>query len=910
MSILAYLVIMPKLLYSRKMRIFTLIILVFYCFSANAQFTPVKVNIVNDLVKYGPDQHKMQKSGPSKPTTCGQDTLQYGRYKAASLRGLTVGKGYALGQYFDAPGQVTISGFSFYGWQSSANSDSVTIICRLYESGKDTIPVGNPIRQTSIKVDSSFSGGQLSVLLKKISFAPYTTNKPFIITVECDDSVNRVAIVVSDWTNNDGDFEWLGCGTVAGVWYNFRNLNVGGVPLNCDVMLEPYVQYNHYADFSFKNCYNYQDSVKFQNKSSAFTFNRMYNRYSYFGLDYICQRWNYGNNPFYYSSVQGGTRYTAAQNYNISLISTVYGYANPLRCEDTLSQALYYQPSQITLVGNTVLCSGDSLDLMALGNAPMHWYRNDADTIAFQIQPRYVSPPLIANDTVYVRSINESCTSLRKRSIGEVKTTPDIPTVTHDYVCLQSKANLTATTNTGIIHWYQDSLSTSPFYTGNLYETSVLAADTHMFVQAVNFNCISAGKVRVSAFVSADFAPVQPVVSTDTSICLLNGQAELRATSSSNDTIRWFLEAAGGSPVQKEGNYTFVPNKPGKSRVYVDAFNGKCASSRIPIEVTTLHFPEIQYLSKTEICEGDTALLNIETGNGDVKWFKNMSDQIPFHIGPVLYDQNSMVTATYYLEPFSGVCSDTLRHPIDIVAHAYGVINTDTSVNACRGRDLSLTASSSAGTINWYGDPDGVLQLGQGNNFIVPGIEGNQTYYLRSIHNGCLSEPTRVKVTTIASTDATFDFQILGWRNVQFLARKGGQGVYRWNFDDAGNTKNGENITYIFTGDGSFNVQLIVENGSGCHDTSYRLITLNTLGLQPELYNNFVVYPNPFQSELNILTDVDFKITITDAQGKVLFHGFNTRKIHEDISSWPNGLYFYQIDAEENVMQGKLIKTH
>lgn len=894
--------------------LFTFILFIICSSYSFGQFQKVSVQIIDDLQKYQPIDHLLNKKSTTKPTVCGGDTLQYGRYKASTLQGLNISKGYAIGQYYDAPGNVTISGFDFYAWQSSRTKDSVTIICRLYEAGKDTIPTGNPIRQTTIRVDSTFGSGQLSTIIKRINFQPYTTNKPFIITVECDDSVNRVAVVLSNWTSRDGDQEWLGCGTVAGVWYNFKNLNVGGVPLDCDAMLEPYVSYSHYADFTFKNCYNYLDSVRFVNTSSKFTFNRMYNRYSYFNLDYICQRWNYGNNPFYYNVVNGGTKYPSVQNVDISLISSIYGFTNPGRCDDTAVYRINYQPAQITTVGNTILCSGDSLDIAALGNAPMHWFRNNGDTTAFQIQNRYVSPPLTGNDTVFVRSINDMCFSTQKRIIGEVKTTPDQPTISDDNICLNSRANLTATTNVGIINWFVDSLASVPFFTGNIYETSSLTSDTTMYVQAQNFNCTSNGKVKITAHVSVDFAPQIPNTITDTSLCLLGGSINIKATSTNGDTIRWFNTPSGGTPVKIDENFTYTPINEGQSKIYVEAFDGRCASSRLSINLNVKHFPKISLEPFNEICEGDTASLKVAALKGNINWYANQNDIVPVYSGFELYNDLTTKSHTFFVEPFEGACIDTQRYAIELLVNPYGKISTNKTISTCRNKNLTLTASSTYGSITWYDDVDLTNALTTGNTLNLMNVEADKSYWLTSNNKGCISAPEKVTIKTIANTDATFDFQILGWRNVQFLARKGAQGTYKWDFEDAGNTKTGENITYIFTKDGSYNVRLIVENGSGCHDTSYRLITLTTVGLENQILSALQAFPNPFNNQINVqLSDKNKFVTfeIIDLSGRVaqLTEVYSNNGLFTcNTTKLAAGTYFLRLLVGDEVITKKIIK--
>lgn len=891
-------------------------ILAFFILSSTAfsQFTPAPEKITDNFQKYGINNQQLFKKAPSNPTKCGGDTLQYGRYKASTLQGLNVLKGYALGQYFDAPGAVTISGFDFFAWQSSRTKDSVTIVCRLYEAGKDTIPVGNPIRQTTIKVDSTFGSGQLSTLLKRVSFTPYTTTKPFIITVESDDTINRVAVVLSNWTARDGEQEWLGCGTVSGVWYNFRNLNVGGNPLDCDVMLEPHVSFSHYADFSFKNCYNYFDSVKFINKSSPFTFNVMYNRYAYFGLTYYCQRWNYGDNPFYYYQIDGGTKYTTPQNQDITLISSIFAYSNGNRCDDTVKYRLNYQPAKVAIYGNTSLCSGDSLDITALGNAPMNWYRKDTDTIAFQINPRYVSPPLKSNDTVFVKSINEKCVSLKTRIIGEVQETPDDPLVQDDSICLNSSANLIATTNVGNVEWFTDSMGITPFYTGSVYKTSNLNSDTILYVQSRNFNCVSHKRVPVTAFVSADFAPEAPVTTTDTFVCLLNGVLTLKANSNKGDTIRWYNVPSGGKPVQIQGDYQFTPAKEGSSYVYVDAFDGRCPSSRIPLHINVMHFPKISYQDKNEICQGDTATLVVSALKGSVKWYLNKADAVEIYDGLTLKNEETTKSHIFYAEPYDGACADTQRYAIELVVNPYGNITTKTNVNSCRERSLTLNATTDAGTILWYDSEILDNELAGGNTFLIPNVDKDYAFWVVSNNKGCISKPTKISVSSIAKTDATFDYQILGWRNVQFLARKGGQGTYKWDFDDKGNTKTGENISYIFTSDGNFNVRLIVENGSGCHDTTYRLITLNTVSATHSRLQMVNLFPNPFSNYLTLKLNGGELITdfaITDISGRSISVPFTTSNntLVFDTQEIKPGIYFATVKLGTNIKTIKLIKS-
>jgi hypothetical protein len=225
---------------------------------------------------------------------------------------------------------------------------------------------------------------------------------------------------------------------------------------------------------------------------------------------------------------------------------------------------------------------------------------------------------------------------------------------------------------------------------------------------------------------------------------------------------------------------------------------------------------------------------------------------------------------------------------------------------------LTLNGSTTVGFLQWFADVDLTTPAAIGNQWKIKDVTADFKAWVNSNHEGCISQPTEIQVSTIANTDATFDFQILNWRNVQFLARKGAQGVYNWNFDDNGNTKNGENITYIFTKDGTFNVRLIVTNGSGCYDTAYRLITLNTVSTPNIEKQKITVYPNPFTESLQVYLNQGESLRLMDARGQVVLHSplksveLGIREINTETCK--PGFYFLEVSSADQRRTVRLIK--
>jgi hypothetical protein len=85
-------------------------------------------------------------------------------------------------------------------------------------------------------------------------------------------------------------------------------------------------------------------------------------------------------------------------------------------------------------------------------------------------------------------------------------------------------------------------------------------------------------------------------------------------------------------------------------------------------------------------------------------------------------------------------------------------------------------------------------------------------------------------------------------------------------------------------------------------------VTLQVAGVGiPELGNlGVMIYPNPAQENLNIVTNGTFnKVTITDFTGKVVFIG-NSKSI--DISALSNGVYFVKVETTQGISNTKFIK--
>ncbi|NNJ56663.1 MAG: hypothetical protein HKP14_11035, partial [Bacteroidia bacterium] len=629
-----------------------------YTFGFSQLHSP-NVTIIDNLSKYTQNIHSGRNKSAANPKNCENDTVEYARLKGSQYQVVSISSGYALGQYYDAPDSIEVSGATFYGWNLSSQDDSIQVTVSLYKSGIDTLPTGSAIRSATFMVDTAFNAGVLSELRRSVAFSSsYTTNEPYIITISSSDSI-RVGIVTNSYDNGDGAGENIASGTVGGTWYSCLNLNIGGAVLDCDVLLEPHVSYSTFAEFSGPNCYNWADSIAFNNTSSPLLNHRMYNRYIRYGIGQYSYYWYMGPGTSTLYGESPKFKSLSPKNYNARLITTMYGYKFGSGCRDTAYQELLFQPSEVGYIADTPFCSGTVGVVDAFSSGTVKWYDSPTSPSHFYLGKSYVTPTLNNTTSYYLQAENYQCKSSRKEITIPVALTPNNPTVIGDSICLNAQANISASSNAGSIIWWTDPIAGIPLDTSDVYVTPSLSSSTTYYAEADNKECKSAKRTLVYVDVNASNAPLNPITELDSVVCINDGQVTLSAISPSGDPLFWYDVPSGGSSISSGNTITYDPLALGNDFVYVESFDGSCASSRVQKKLLVWDFPSLDIPSLDTLCTGDTLTLDFTNSFGSVKWFDSPVN------GTVVYDSNYVAliglgnSTDFYLEPYSLGCVDT-----------------------------------------------------------------------------------------------------------------------------------------------------------------------------------------------------------------------------------------------------------
>lgn len=232
------------------------------------------------------------------------------------------------------------------------------------------------------------------------------------------------------------------------------------------------------------------------------------------------------------------------------------------------------------------------------------------------------------------------------------------------------------------------------------------------------------------------------------------------------------------------------------------ARKGDCVSSASNvITITINNAPSVSIPAATERCGAGSLSLEANS-TGTVKWFAAEQGGQALFTGQV-YTVNVNETTSYFVESSANGCTSARTEVIAQVNQAPSVSSSNATL-VCGEGNSTVTASASAGTINWFFDAAGQQLIGSGSSIQVP-VTGSTTIFVGASENGCASDLTPVAIAVGQNTTASVSETACD--------------SYTW-------ALNG--VTYTSSGMYSFNAT----NESGClHRTTLNL-TINNSGAE------------------------------------------------------------------------------
>ncbi len=279
-----------------------------------------------------------------------------------------------FGQWFPNPSGMNIVGFRFIA--ASVNNVQTTVICKIYNSGTDSLPLGPALQTTTVSVDGTFD------YHNAIFNVPFTlnANANYVITVQYNG--DDVYIGCGDHTTSPrptGLGEWLSCIKFNNiVWNRSYNTNINGILFDADFVFDPIIAYSLPSSFSI-NPQCLPKIAPFQinlvNTSDDLFNSRFYNFYKFrvwsqsvlFPTSPLptdsTYKWNFGDaTPDQYSYNPSHT-YTIDTNYVVMLTAQLRRWYPFINCESTVTDTVRFHPLDAIISSDQTICEGDSVNL-------------------------------------------------------------------------------------------------------------------------------------------------------------------------------------------------------------------------------------------------------------------------------------------------------------------------------------------------------------------------------------------------------------------------------------------------------------------------------------------------------------------------------------------------------------------
>ena len=143
-----------------------------------------------------------------------------------------------------------------------------------------------------------------------------------------------------------------------------------------------------------------------------------------------------------------------------------------------------------------------------------------------------------------------------------------------------------------------------------------------------------------------------------------------------------------------------------------------------------------------------TVTLGATASAGTLNWYAAATGGASLGMG-ISFNASITTTTTYFVDATTAGCTTTNRTAVVATVTAIPNITGTTPGPKCGPGTVTLGATASAGTLNWYAALTGGASLGTGTSFTTPSIASTTTYYVDATQNGCTTISRREVIATV-----------------------------------------------------------------------------------------------------------------------------------------------------------------
>lgn len=505
------------------------------------------------------------------------------------------------------------------------------------------------------------------------------------------------------------------------------------------------------------------------------------------------------------------------------------------------------------------------------------------------------------------------CSSTQTTQNVTVNTTPTSSFTASAGICTSANDTITYTGNassTAIYNWDFDGAT---IISGSGQGPYILNWSTqgnkNLTLTVTENNCTSSQtskQINVTTTPDASFTVLTPVCTYDPDTIEYTGSA------SSSATYNWNFGGAIVVSGSGQGPYIIYWTSGGSKNINLKVSENGCSSTQNSKNVQVNQGPTSIFLTRTKVCQGEHDTINY-TGTGSSSATYNWvfsgatiisgSSQGPY----ILYwgtggNKNVSLTVSE-----NGCTSTQTDVNVNVIPIPVAIFTADTSI--CVNADNTITfigyASTSA-NFQWDFSAGFIVSgSGEGPYTIRWGGSGTKNVSLIIDDKGCISAKREMDVNVYENPPKPSIFQ--NGDTLYSSLMIGNQ----W-YNSTGIIASATGDSYHPTKKGNYYV--IVTNIHGCSATSDSYYFEPDAIFESSINNNYLVFPNPANEELNIVFKNDFYknslANLYNSEGKLVLSKRLVKRSNQiDIHNIKKGIYILKITNNSNIVIMKIVKN-
>ncbi|MEZ4912474.1 MAG: Ig-like domain-containing protein [Chitinophagales bacterium] len=492
-----------------------------------------------------------------------------------------------------------------------------------------------------------------------------------------------------------------------------------------------------------------------------------------------------------------------------------------------------FTPPQISAVGSTTVCEGQSVTFAVFGNyAQIQWYNaNNPPPSGIVLGTGNVFTTTVSGNYLVYVSDNNGCSGTSTPATANIlppNATLSLLTNPIQDICEGETANLQVASGFFNYTWYHNGAIVS----GSLNSFVASTGGTY-FVTAQTFDGC---EVMSETFTITVYPIPQPGIEVDGEQQFCEGENIILTLTEPHETYQWYRN---GTAIPNATNEELIVSQNGN--YYAVVSDNNCPGQTFEIPITVYPLPQVSITAGTNpVCEGETVSLTSSAGNYATRqWLRN---------GLLIYQANqSTITVSepgiYSLEVTDANGCSNISNDIEIefnptpeVAIMLGGDNT-----FCEGG--SVTAIATAGYVSYQWFVNGVAtQNGASNQITI--AQTTEVSVVATDVNACqgTAVPVQIITTPLPQPQIIAPITEICAGETATLAVQGAYPFVQWYLNDQLIPTATSSIIEVSQ---AGNYTVYVNNLNGCEGTSAPVsISVNPLPQPQFLETEFLVCGN------------------------------------------------------------------